>query len=320
MKRANGTGTVIKLSGQRRRPYAVKVTTGWSEKGYQKYTYLSYHSSYRDALKALNKYIDDPYSAQSVKLSELFDEYMEHQDNKSDGTIKAYNTAYRKLEPLHSVKVSLIDRVTLQKFYDRLPGTVNSATNVRKLLQNLFKYAVKRGYMPTSALELHKVIDFEGKSEPKTIKRAIITEEERNHLWELSKESETAKIILFYIYTGLRYAELYELREEYCHPDHIEIVKSKTEAGKRIVPLSDKVLSLLPIETVPEYTTFNKRFKEILPGHHIHDTRHTFITMLTEAGIDKRIVRVLVGHSDRDVTDHYTHIDFSALLDAVNKI
>ena len=30
MKNANGTGSIIKLSGNRRRPYAVKITTGYT--------------------------------------------------------------------------------------------------------------------------------------------------------------------------------------------------------------------------------------------------------------------------------------------------
>lgn len=320
MKRANGTGTIAKLPGNRRKPYAVKVTTGWTDKGTQKYKYISYHKSYREALQALNRYTEDPYDPESIRLSDLYDEWIQMQDGKADGTLRAYATAYKKLEPLHSAKIASIDRLTLQKYYDNLPGTVNSANNVKKLLQNLIKYAVKRGYLPISALNLHKVIEYSNKPLPRKINRHIITPEERDKLWKLSKESETAKIILFYIYTGLRYSELYELEEKNCYPDHIEIVKAKTESGKRIVPLSDKVLSLLPIRPVPAYGVFNKYFKEFLPGHHIHDTRHTFTTMLTEAGVDKRTIMAIVGHSSNDVTDHYTHIELSVMLEAVNRI
>jgi integrase len=140
------------------------------------------------------------------------------------------------------------------------------------------------------------------------------------HLWELSKESETAKIILFYIYTGLRYSELFELQEENCYPDHLEIVKAKTKAGVRVVPLSDKAKSLLPIQRVPEYGVFNRYFKEFLPGHHVHDTRHTFTTLLAQAGVDERTIKAIIGHSAKDVTDHYTHIELSVMLEAVNKI
>ena len=31
MQMGNGTGSIVKLSGNRRKPYAVKVTTGWED-------------------------------------------------------------------------------------------------------------------------------------------------------------------------------------------------------------------------------------------------------------------------------------------------
>ena len=60
MRRANGQGTIVKLAGNRRRPYAVKRITGWKENGVPTYKYLSYHKTYREAERALNKYNEDP--------------------------------------------------------------------------------------------------------------------------------------------------------------------------------------------------------------------------------------------------------------------
>ena len=100
-------------------------------------------------------------------------------------------------------------------------------------------------------------------------------------------------------------------------------LKAKTEAGNRIVPLSDKVLSLLQdgqIGDVPSHTTFSARFKEFLPKNVIHDTRHTFISMMAEAGVDDRIIKSIVGHKTSDITEVYTHISLEAMLEAVNKI
>ena len=113
---------------------------------------------------------------------------------------------------------------------------------------------------------------------------------------------------------------MFELQPENCYADHIDIVDAKTEAGVRTVPLCDKILKLLPVEPIPSYTVFKKRFKEVLPGYQIHDTRHTFISMMTEAGNDPRIIKVIVGHKTNDITDLYTHITLEAKLEAVNKI
>lgn len=52
-----------------------------------------------------------------------------------------------------------------------------------------------------------------------------------------------------------------------------------------------------------------------------HCTRHTFISLLTEAGVDERIIQQIVGHKGKNVTQAvYTHIDMAAKLNAVNKI
>lgn len=319
MRRPNGSGHITKLSGNRRRPYAVRKIVGWTEKGTPKYQYISYHKTAREAKKALNAYMEDPYILSTKTLAEVYADWLPMQEHKADGTIKAYNTAYKKMEPLHDMKMSQIDRITLQKFYDDMDGTQNTSTNVKKLLSNLIKYSVKKGIMPLSALSLHKAVDFTGRSEGRKTERKIIPRSMIDNLWQRT-DNEMVKQILLYIYTGCRYVELYQLQNEHCFPDHIEIVQAKTEAGVRIVPLCDKIRNILPVEPIPSYNVFNKYFKEILPDYHIHDTRHTFITMLTEAEVDSRIIKAIVGHKSNDITEHYTHITLNVMLEAVNKI
>lgn len=62
MRRANGSGHITKLSGNRRRPYAIRKIVGWTDKGTPKYQYISYHKTQREAERALNTYINDPYT------------------------------------------------------------------------------------------------------------------------------------------------------------------------------------------------------------------------------------------------------------------
>ena len=143
----------------------------------------------------------------------------------------------------------------------------------------------------------------------------MISTDEINALWAI-KDNEYAKIILFYIYTGLRFSEL---RYADIHDNYIEVTDSKTPAGIRIVPICDKAKSLLPF-TVPPRSTFYRRFKELLPDHTIHETRHTFTSMLAEKGVDVRIIKTLVGHKMDDVTAIYTHFSLDVLLEAVNKL
>jgi len=319
MKRANGQGTIAKLSGNRRKPYAVKITTGWTEKGTQKYKYLSYHKNLKEAQRALNDYNRDPYTLTNLTLNDLWDMWFPLQSDKADGTQMNYKAAWNHLEPLRDIKIIDIDRVILQDFYDKLHSTINVSKNIKKTLQPMIEYAVKRGFLPLAALNLHQVIDLSDEPLTRTVDREIIDKNTLNTLWRM-KDDETAKIILVLVYTGLRYSELYNLTPENCFDDHINIVKAKTKAGVRAVPLSDKVKSILPIAPVPQYQTFKDHFHIVLPSHNIHDTRHTFITMLTEAGVDDRIIKTIVGHSTKDITSTYTHITLEVMLEAVNKI
>lgn len=319
MRSANGTGHITKLAGNRRRPYAIRKIVGWTDKGTPKYQYISYHKTQREAEQALRKYNEDPYTLCNKTLLDVYNEWIIGQDQKkSDGTLKAYRTAIKMLEPLHDIKMAQIDRVMLQNYYDTLEGTKNTSRKVKNLLSNLIKYSVKKGIMPLSALNLHKAIDLSERAEGKTTEHKVIPKDIIRKLWGLN--NETARQVLLYIYTGCRYAELYELQPENCYPDHIDIVDSKTEAGIRTIPLCDAVKKLLPIEPIPSYDIFNKRFKELLPDYHIHDTRHSFTTYMAEAGIDSRIIKTVVGHKSVDVTSRYTHITLEVTMDAVNKM
>ena len=52
-----------------------------------------------------------------------------------------------------------------------------------------------------------------------------------------------------------------------------------------------------------------------------HCTRHTCVSLLTEAGVDERIIQKIVGHKGQNVTQAvYTHLDLDTKLDAINRI
>jgi integrase len=320
MRRPNGSGHITKLSGNRRKPYAIRKIVGWTEKGTPQYNYISYHKTKREAEKALNKYMDDPYTPVKYTLKDVYEEwYALREKDKADNTLSGYRTQWNHLEPLHDMKIQMIDRFVLQKYFDGLVLTDYGLTRIRNLLKFVFEYAVKRGYLPISALNLCRTIELTPKVETREHPHSTLTKEEISYLWE-HKDNEIVKIILVYIYTGLRFAELKKLRPSNIHEDYIEIKMAKTEAGNRIVPLSDKVKSLLPISAIPSHSTFIVYFQKILPDHTPHDTRHTFMTLMSEAKVDKGIIRAIVGHKPTDVTEHYTHYSLDVLLEAVNRI
>ena len=319
MKRANGMGTIIKLSGNRRKPWAIRRVEGWREDGRPIIKYQGYYRKKSEAEAALLEYNNDPYTMSNKTFKEIYREWYKTKEvNRTDKTLGGYRTTFKHLAPLHDMKISDINREVLQRFYDDLEVNAVAFQNVTKLINMVFGYAVKRGILPTRAAQINKTVVLPSKKVVHQAPRTCISDNDIEKLWKLKDDNEYAKIILVYLYTGLRYSELYNLTADCCHANYIEIRKSKTKAGVRIVPICDKLQSVLPIIQVPPRSTFERRFKELLPDHRIHETRHTFITRLAEKGVDARVIKAIVGHKSSDVTEQYTHMSLDAMLAAVN--
>ena len=74
MKLPNGYGSVKKLSGNRRNPYAVRITTGWeidpvTEKKKQKYITIGYAPTKKDGLQMLAEYHQNPFDTKAAKTT-----------------------------------------------------------------------------------------------------------------------------------------------------------------------------------------------------------------------------------------------------------
>ena len=50
MRLPNGYGAIVKLGGNRRKPFAVRVTTGYKDNGTQTFKYLGYFESKKKRL------------------------------------------------------------------------------------------------------------------------------------------------------------------------------------------------------------------------------------------------------------------------------
>ena len=120
------------------------------------------------------------------------------------------------------------------------------------------------------------------------------------------------------------------------------MIASKTENGLRKVPIADKVLPFYKAwyeGSQCEYllhTSDQKHFdyrnyydsyftplmEQLGYDQTPHCTRHTCISMLTEAHVDQTMIKKIVGHSGAmTLTERvYTHLDIETLVEAINKI
>ena len=79
MRNPNGYGSIFKLSGNRRKPFAVRITKGYTDEGKQIYKYLSYHNTRRESMQALAAYNTTPYNVDenNVTFGELYEKWKE---------------------------------------------------------------------------------------------------------------------------------------------------------------------------------------------------------------------------------------------------
>ena len=84
MRNPNGYGSVIKLSGNRRRPYRVRKTIGWNEKGHPIYQTLGYTVTREEGMILLATFNKDPWDVDksNMTLTELFELWLERKSAK----------------------------------------------------------------------------------------------------------------------------------------------------------------------------------------------------------------------------------------------
>ena len=338
MKNPNGYGSCYLLPGSRRKPWCVRITLG-KEGGIYKYKYLGYFETYTEGLIALAEYNRDPYDldARKATFSELYKLWCEHNPSRPKSSL--YVSAYKALSSLHECQFATIRPIDIQHAVDLSGSKLSVILQIRSLLSMMYKFAVANDFCSkdfSAAVDVSRYLDRKG------CERAheAFAEHEVSVLWDHSSE-RGCKIFLILIYTGLRIQELLKLKKEDVDLDRriLHVSKSKTAAGVRDVPISMKILPFveeLYCDSSSTYLVSSGRnsfysytgFKgsiwapvtSRLGMHHSpHDARHTFVSLLTAAGIDQRLIGKIVGHAAGNVTvDVYTHFTDEQLLAAVD--
>ena len=117
----NGFGSLSFLKGTRRRPYWVKKTTGYDERGYPKYLTIGYYETFEDAFVALCEYNNEPYDIEGreATFEAIADKWQQFRmtDGKklSESTVASYRAARAKCKPLFSRKIKDITVEDLQQ-------------------------------------------------------------------------------------------------------------------------------------------------------------------------------------------------------------
>lgn len=341
MRNPNGYGSVYKLSGNRRRPWIVRLTDGWTDEGKQIYKILGYYKTRKEAQIALAEYHNNPYDVDLRKLtfSEVFERWAEeHFPKISQSKKNAYNTVFNQSEAIHDVPISQIKTMHLQALINEKAHLRASTLGHHKsTYSQVFKYAIKHEIATKNYAEF---IDI-----PNTVKqkqKQVFTRDEIDTLFAYHEAGvPDVDIVLILIFTGFRIMELLKMKKEQVFlADRYMIGGSKTESGiDRVVPISRKIQPMIEARMSGEseylfpspkgcaqiYQNFRPNvwiplMEKLGMKHTAHDTRHTFISLMTDAGVEKIITQRIAGHSNKDVTDHYTHLEIRRLIEAIDKI
>ena len=182
IRNPNGYGGIRKLSGKRRRPFAVYITTGMqmshnlpeigflkdilSEDLYsqvkeeydayrakkmpsakQEQKCIGYYSTRQEALIALAEYNKSPYDLDSKKTTfkEIYDILLEQQFGKMKKQAKAaYVTAYKKCGEIENVRMADMRKAHMQKIVDdHAEKSKATQANLLKLFHAVYRFALE---------------------------------------------------------------------------------------------------------------------------------------------------------------------------------
>lgn len=336
MKNPNGYGSVFKLSGNRRKPWCARITVGWTDEGRQQYKNIGYYEERSEAMIALAQYNNDPYDLDSNKITfaEVYEKWSEEKFPKiSDSNIRGYKTSFNKCVLLHKMKFKQIRKMHMQRIINE---SSQLSYQVRMKLKTLFSQLYQFG-IENDIVEKDYSKFVEAGEQTTKLVRTPFSDAEIETLWR-NLDKPYVDSILIMIYSGMRVGELLSIKSANVNIDRqILIGGIKTKASiDRTIPIHDRILSL--IDTSNEYLIvsptgkkmsynnyiqrqFTPLMKELGMNHLPHDCRHTTATKLDNAGVDRTIVKLILGHTSNDVTERvYTHKTPEQLLSAINKI
>lgn len=338
-KLPNGFGSIKKLGGKRRKPFAAyPPTTEYELNGSPKTPKaIGYYETWHEAYQELITYKKNPFdtNAKVLTFSEVYDLWYEatfvNGKKKYNGDSTRYSTqaAYKKCTPLHNMAFKDITADMMQNVIDNCQLGYSGSNNIKILFRKLFKYAEKNAIVEkdySAFLDINMENDAEH-GEP-------FTQRELDLLWAHSND-ETVRIALIMIYSGFRIKAFETIKIDLSERIFQGGVKTQS-AKNRIVPIHDLIYDFVKEVDFTSFSASQYRQEYFYPkmeelGIAItesgkkrtpHDCRHTFSWLCDTYGVEDFSKHLLMGHSlGRDVEKNvYGHRTLEQLRIEMKKI
>lgn len=388
MRNPNGYGSIKKLSGKRRRPYGVYITTKFEmtkpvpEIGFLKDilsddlyeqiqaeydAYVSnqqpaarqvqqcigYYETRSEAMIALAEYNKNPFDIdkRNTTFGQIYEILFKEKFNKMKRAARAsYITAHNYCIEIDNIRMIELRKAHMQKIVDDNRDKSKSTLNViLKLFRAIYKFALEN-----DICEKNYAAFVTAESDRKRNEKVPFNREEIQTLWNnldwvcnpdkphTTLGMPNIDMVLIHIYTGVRPAELFNLKKQDIHLDErwIDLQGTKTKAAKRIVPLHKKIIPLIEKRMQGDsdylFTTsagnpfsgesyrtnfFEQMCRHFNISHTPHECRHTFATFAAASSMSKVLLKKIIGHSTGDLTeDTYTHAFIEDLIVEIDKL
>ena len=339
MRNENGFGSIVcldKTGKKRRKPWAVRITTGWKD-GKQQRKYVGYYRTKTEALVALAEYHKNGIDLDLTKLTlnEVFEKWIDRVEKKdlTDTVLRTHKMAHSRFGALGNVQFNQIKSVHLQNLMDEIDLKPGSKNKIKSTMIQIYKYAMTNDLVNKNyalSIEINEKIEKTG---------AVFTEKEIAKLWKHTDEKEVQQLLIL-LYTGMRIGELLAVgRENINFEEGYIIGGNKSEAGRnRVIPIHNKIMPFVKEQlgdnnwlvqsnrgVAMSYRNASEQFKKVFTKlgmkHKVHDTRKTFISWLHSSGVPMETIRIIVGHSGKGVTEQvYLFKTPKELVDTVNSI
>lgn len=346
MRKPNGYGTVVKLSGKRRKPYEVRVNTRIDERGYPRYDVLNRFENRINADIALAEFNKSPFDIKKRDLTfaDVYQlwydwKYVTSKKKYSQSSISCTTGAYNKCQPLHNMIYREIRTDHMQRILDDHSLSHAYMEHIANLLHQMGRYAAEYDIIDKDYSKFIRIT-----KEDDDESGVPFSQDEINQLWQHVNDVPYADTVLIFIYTGWRISELLTMRtQDISLIDWTMTGGVKTSAGKnRVVPIHTGIRNLVERYYMPHNgylfmdtencrpmnkSHYYRLFRNIMETcgitekHTPHDCRHTFTSLLDSAGANEVCIDRLVGHVSKTLTKKtYTHKDIEELRKAVELI
>jgi len=347
MRNPNGFGCVYKASGNRRKPYIARITTGWDqETGKQLFKSLGSFPTYKEAMAALTEFNTDPYNidASRITFSEVYEKWSFNKFPKiSHSMMLGYRNAYNACAPIHDLPFITIKKHQIQTVITDSNRTFSGKERMKMLISQMFDYAMENDIVKKNYCRCE--IDL-GERPDKVLTRKPFTKEEIETLYKSLHIYRYTDTILMMIFTGVRPSELLLVETEKVFLDENYFIGGiKTSNGKnRKIPISAFVRPFFEkyyneavasgskwlIQNTEgrqmKYANYNrdkyvKIMEQLEMSHMPHDGRHSFATFMDAVRANKLCTQLVMGHSPKIFLDcTYVHKEVKDLQVEVDKI